>query len=93
MKILFYILLGYLIYRMLRGRFGSGPGMGRRGPANGAENGATSGHAPRGEEMVQDPVCESYVPIGEALKVRTRRGLVYFCGPECREKFLADKDR
>jgi len=93
MKLLFYILLGYLIYRMLRGRFGRGPGGGQRGPAHDTGSGAAARHATRGEEMVQDPVCSSYVPMGDALKVRTRHGVVYFCGPECRDKFIADKDR
>ncbi len=99
MKILFYILAAYLIYMMLRRRFGRGPGAGR-GQEPGARGGmsnepSTHGRAPTheesvGEEMVQDPVCESYVPVSEALKVRTRLGVVYFCGPECREKFLAN---
>jgi len=90
MKFLFYILAGYLIFKILKGRFSP---KGRRG----------MGGAPRPpkaetppvrdeEEMVQDPVCESYVPMSEALKVRSRRGVVYFCGPECKEKFFADKD-
>ncbi len=96
MKILFYILAAYLIYMMLRRRFGRGTG--GRGGTGGMHNEATpQGHAPSheesvGEEMVQDPVCESYVPVSEALKVRTRLGVVYFCGPECKEKFLANSD-
>jgi len=89
MKFLFYILAGYLLYMILKGRFG-----GKQGPGQGNGKGAPRPSKPSRdeEEMVQDPVCKSYVPMSDALKVRTRRGVVYFCGLECKEKFLADKD-
>jgi len=89
MKFLFYILLGYLIYMILKGRFGSKR---RVQQGRGHATSAPPKPAREEEEMVQDPVCKSYVPMSEALKVRSRRGVVYFCGPECKEKFFADKD-
>jgi len=90
MKFLFYILAGYLLYMMLKGRF-TAKGGPRRGKGQGAPT-PPRRPARDEEEMVQDPVCKSYVPLSDALKVRTRRGVVYFCGPECKEKFFADKD-
>jgi len=74
---------------MLKGRLG-----GKRGPRQSKGQGAPAPSKPvrDEEEMVQDPVCKSYVPMSDALKVRSRRGVVYFCGPECKEKFFADKD-
>jgi len=90
MKVLFYILFGYLLYMILKGRFGRGKRPGQGSGTHGAPR------PPRPErveeEMVQDPVCKSYVPMSDALKVRSRRGVVYFCGPQCKEKFFADKD-
>jgi len=90
MKFLFYILAGYLLYMMLKGRFRVKGGS-RRGKGQGAPRQPKRSVRDE-EEMVQDPVCKSYVPLSDALKVRSRQGVVYFCGPECKEKFFADKD-
>ncbi len=89
MKILFYILAAYLIYMMLKRRFGRSDVNGGSGRGSGGQTREQQGHKTVGEEMVQDPVCQSYVPVSEALQVRTRHGIVYFCGSECREKFLS----
>jgi YHS domain-containing protein len=41
------------------------------------------------DEMVQDPVCLTYVPKRMAVTVNTpREGALYFCSPACRDKFL-----
>ena len=40
-----------------------------------------------GEEMVQDPVCSSYVPLSVAVKKGTGSKTVYFCSKECRDKY------
>jgi uncharacterized protein len=43
------------------------------------------------DEMVQDPVCGTYVPKRMALLVtRPGEGQVFFCSPACRDKFLAE---
>ncbi|MEK7689307.1 MAG: hypothetical protein AAB313_03500 [Deltaproteobacteria bacterium] len=46
---------------------------------------------PQGDEMVLDPVCQSYYPKAEALRVRNGNEITYFCSEECREKFLNKK--
>lgn len=43
------------------------------------------------EEMVLDPICNSYIPISSALRVNRDGRVEYFCGTECKEKFLASK--
>jgi YHS domain-containing protein len=40
------------------------------------------------EEMVQDPVCGTWVPIGQAVSIAQGREKRHFCSPECRDKFL-----
>jgi YHS domain-containing protein len=40
------------------------------------------------EEMVQDPVCGTYVPAGQALSLTREKETLYFCSSECRDKFL-----
>ena len=39
------------------------------------------------EEMMQDPVCGTYVPIGQALPLVRGRETLYFCCAACRDKF------
>ena len=44
-----------------------------------------------GEEMVLDPVCNSYIPLSSALTVKDGGRTEYFCTDECRDKFLASR--
>ncbi|HHL39427.1 MAG TPA: YHS domain-containing protein [Deltaproteobacteria bacterium] len=41
-----------------------------------------------GAETALDPVCGSYVSVEAALTVRKGDKLYYFCGDDCRQKFL-----
>lgn len=43
------------------------------------------------EEMVQDPVCGTYVPVGQAVTLKREKETLYFCSEECREKFLQER--
>jgi YHS domain-containing protein len=45
------------------------------------------GRSPRGDEMVLDPQCQSYIPKREAIEAAGS----YFCSRECAERFLAAK--
>jgi uncharacterized protein len=40
----------------------------------------------RGEEMVHDPVCGTYVPRSDAVKSQNKGTVHYFCSIECRDK-------
>ncbi len=39
------------------------------------------------EEMKQDPVCGTYVPVSLAVAVLHQGKTVYFCSSACRDKF------
>lgn len=39
------------------------------------------------EEMLQDPVCGTYVPAGQAVTLTRAKETLYFCSEECREKY------
>lgn len=41
------------------------------------------------EEMVQDPVCRTYLPRSQAIRRRIRGQEHFFCSPGCVDKFLA----
>ena len=73
LAVLFY--LGYSLLRtflrVLPGHKGSPP------PAK----------SPRGEEMVQDPHCGTYLPRSDALEMTVRGEKRYFCSKACRDAF------
>ncbi|OGP49861.1 MAG: hypothetical protein A2Y79_02650 [Deltaproteobacteria bacterium RBG_13_43_22] len=71
------LLIGYLIYRFLRGVLSS-PKRPKRNPPKEIQ-----------DEMVQDPVCKVYLPKRQALALNGSNGtLYYFCSTHCREKFI-----
>ena len=45
------------------------------------------------EEMRQDPVCGTWVPISQAVTLNRDDETHYFCSGECRDKFLAGQGR
>lgn len=45
------------------------------------------------EEMVQDPICGTWVPLGQAVLLDAKREKHYFCSPECRDKYLKDPNK
>lgn len=42
----------------------------------------------QGNEMVLDPVCQSYFSKKDALNIKMEGEIIYFCSEGCREKFL-----
>ncbi|MFQ5441385.1 MAG: hypothetical protein ACE5EB_01520 [Thermodesulfobacteriota bacterium] len=90
MKTLFFILIAYLLYVIIKRLFASN--MPARPARPAGDETVHETHVAGGEEMVQDPVCESYVPFSAALKARTKKGEFYFCSSECRDKFISEMD-
>ncbi len=41
------------------------------------------------EDLVKDPQCGVYVPIGSAVRTTIRGETLYFCSKECRDAYLA----
>lgn len=42
---------------------------------------------PRGEAMVLDPQCGTYIPVGDALSQTIKGEKHYFCSRECRDAY------
>lgn len=40
------------------------------------------------QKMVQDPICEIYIPIDRAIEKTGGLGPVYFCSEKCAEIYL-----
>ncbi|TFG76801.1 MAG: YHS domain-containing protein [Chrysiogenales bacterium] len=74
-----FLLLAGIIYLLFKWLFKSPP------PAARPRSFDRQGQAI--EEMVQDPVCGTYVPAGQALPLTREKETFYFCSDECREKF------
>jgi YHS domain-containing protein len=44
--------------------------------------------------MVQDPVCQVYLPKRQAVVLNDPKGEnYYFCSVQCRDKFIQEKKR
>jgi len=41
----------------------------------------------KGEELVEDPHCHTYVPVSEAYRVSADGKTLYCCSKECYKKF------
>ena len=76
------IIIGYMVYRFLRG-FLASPKLPKRNPPQEIQ-----------DEMVQDPVCKVYLPKRQAVILTGSNGEIhYFCSTQCREKFIKEKKR
>ena len=46
------------------------------------------------DEMVQDPVCQTYIPKRMALMISTPQGReIFFCSETCRDQYLVQADK
>jgi len=49
------------------------------------------GTSSKGEDLVQDPFCRTYVPKSQAYVKEINGRQQYFCSSECCEKYLSGK--
>ncbi|MFQ6038940.1 MAG: hypothetical protein ACE5LV_10030 [Candidatus Aminicenantales bacterium] len=80
LKIILYALLAYLVYVFIRAYR-----MITQRPRRRPQVNRTSGI------MVKDDVCNTYLPVEEALKETVGEKVHYFCSRECRQKFLESR--
>ena len=83
MKLIIMLVVGYLCYRLLK-------------------NWMMAGGQPRGhvsaspkeqidDVMIQDPACGVYFSKENAVRAQINGQELYFCSPECRDKYLNDQ--
>ena len=80
LRLIFFFILGYILYRFMKSVFGAGKKIYHN------SSGAVI------DEMVQDPVCETYIPKRQAVKVSRKGRDYFFCSEECAEKFKSMKN-
>jgi hypothetical protein len=73
LRLVFFLLLAYIVWLVVRAYLAGG--MARRSRAASID---------KGEEMVLDPQCLSYVPKNEAVFRNDR----YFCSEDCAKRYL-----
>ncbi|HDP95034.1 MAG TPA: YHS domain-containing protein [Candidatus Aminicenantes bacterium] len=78
LRLLFFALAIYLAWRLLFPRSGRRREAGKWG----------RGGKPLPEEMKQDPVCGTWVPITQAEKAEINGETYYFCSRACRDRYL-----
>jgi YHS domain-containing protein len=77
-KWIIIILVGFFLLRFLR-RFLASPKLPERNPPREIQ-----------DEMVQDPVCQVYLPKRQAKVLNSTKGDYYFCSTQCRKKFIQE---
>ena len=78
------IIVIYLLYKLIRKSF----------PAVGGKPGSARIQTPAvSEELVEDPLCHTYVPIGDACLTQIDGKTVYFCSLKCLEQYKSDNKR
>lgn len=83
LRLLIFIILGIVVYRAIKGRPEDRPE--RRDPFG--------GQAPMqvDDDMVKDPVCGSYFPAHDAVKMESNGKTILFCSPECRDRYIKEQ--
>jgi YHS domain-containing protein len=75
MRLLILIILGYILYRMVKRLMAPKPKVKRTAPGEAVD------------ELVKDPMCNTYVALGSAEK-RVIRGKEYaFCSKACADRY------
>lgn len=79
-----FIILFYLLYKIIKT-------IGRPKPENG-ENYQFKSSSAGGEDLIEDPVCHTYVPMSQAYKKEISGKNYYFCSQQCSDKYVMEKN-
>jgi YHS domain-containing protein len=83
-RFIVFILLIYLIYKIVNNV--------RQVKTEKNENHQVNSSPAVGEDLVEDPVCHTYVPVSQAIKKEISGKSYYFCSRQCSEKYLSEKN-
>ena len=83
LRLLIIGFLLYLLYRLLVGP--------RRKKVKSSRKGRGSSGGAIQDVLVEDPVCHTYIPKGQAVQLRHDKQIYYFCSKKCYETFLEKK--
>jgi YHS domain-containing protein len=46
-----------------------------------------------GEDLVEDPVCHTYIPLSSALKMEVDGRTLYFCSQKCLDAYVRENKK
>jgi uncharacterized protein len=81
-RFLIFSLLIYVLYRVIK----EFPQLKRPQPGN--YRAASSSQ--EGEELVEDPVCHTYIPVSQAYIKEISGRNYYFCSEQCGNKYVSE---
>jgi uncharacterized protein len=55
------------------------------------ENLRSKSSSGEGEDLMEDPVCHTYIPVSQAYKREISGRDFYFCSKECSDKYTGNK--
>ena len=84
-RLLIIGILFYLLYRLLVGPKKRSKETGKFSRQNAAGNGDVQ------DVLVEDPVCHTYIPKGQAVQLHQDHQMYYFCSNKCCEIFQKQK--
>jgi YHS domain-containing protein len=82
LRLIIIAILFYILYRLLTG---SKKKLKKSSQAGSSGSGAVQ------DVLVEDPVCHTYVPRGQAVQLHHDHQMYYFCSNKCCEIFLKEK--
>jgi YHS domain-containing protein len=88
-RTILYLLVAVFLITLVRAFIGIiGRAVGDLLQPGSSAGGRTSAQPPKvAGELKKDPVCGAYVPAATSPTKTVNGELVYFCSPECREKY------
>lgn len=86
-KILMLILLGFVGYSMIQGMINPKPKKEKRGWMPRDWMPRDRNRHTEGEQMVEDPQCGTFIPVGDAVTANIGGQQRYFCSKKCLKEY------
>jgi YHS domain-containing protein len=84
-KIFVFIILFYIIYKIVKTV--------QQSKLEKNKNDQFKSSPPSGgEDLIEDPVCHTYVPLSQAYKKEISGKKYYFCSQQCSDKYVTEKN-
>lgn len=82
MRIVALLVLAFVIFAFLKGLFRVVSLVQK------VKKGSRRENELQGGEMIEDPVCHTYIPKETARQLKAEGQIFYFCGEECAKAFV-----
>jgi YHS domain-containing protein len=83
LRLFIIAILLYILYRLIKGP--------RRKKVRGYKKGTGAQGGAIQDVLVEDPVCHTYIPKGQAVMLQHEKQKYYFCSNKCSAIFLKEK--